>query len=361
MKEAGAHAVKLEGGVADRRDRPDASSTRASRSWATSGSRRSRVHQFGGWKVQGKTTASSDPADERRARARAGRRVRRRAGARPDAARAAHHAAAARPDDRHRRGRWTATARCRCSTTCSACSRTLCRSTRSSTRRLGDTIRGAIAEYAIGRARPALPNRRAELLDGRARAGRAAHDATTTSSPRKTEAARRTAPVDTRATTSPHARRGTVAEMRDASSRDVTATSVSCRRWATCTKATSRSFARRAQQNAERRREHLRQPDAVRPERGLRALSARRGARPLAAPRRARRRRLHAVGRGDVPRRRLDVRRGRRHHGRARRRAPPGPLSRRDDRRREALQHRRTDARLLRAEGRPAARSSSAR
>ena len=74
-----------------------------------------------------------------------------------------------------------------------------------------------------------------------------------------------------------------------------TARSASCRRWATCTKAISRSCALEARQRAHGG-DDLREPDAVRAERGSRALPARRGARPRAARGRGRRCRLLAVG-----------------------------------------------------------------
>ena len=52
------------------------SSRTASRSWATSASRRSRVHQMGGFKVQGRERGAGQAARRRRARARAGRLLR---------------------------------------------------------------------------------------------------------------------------------------------------------------------------------------------------------------------------------------------------------------------------------------------
>ena len=54
----------------------------------------------------------------------------------------------------------------------------------------------------------------------------------------------------------------------------ISGASPSCPRWATCTPATSRCAASRAQHGDCRRHEHLRQPAAVRAERGLRPLPA---------------------------------------------------------------------------------------
>ena len=74
---------------------------------------------LGGFKTQGKTSEAAARARRGRARARGGRALLRRPRGGPGAGRRGDHAAAHGADDRHRRRRATATARCSSTTTCS--------------------------------------------------------------------------------------------------------------------------------------------------------------------------------------------------------------------------------------------------
>ena len=110
------------------------------------------------------------------------------------------------------------------------------------------------------------------------------------------------------------------------------------------------------------RGQHLRQPDAVRPDRGPRPLPPHARRRPRGLRGRGRRRGVRAERRGDVPRRlqprlgpRRRDRRARRPRHDPRRRVAPGPLRRRAHRRRQALRPGPARRRGLRAEGLPAA------
>ena len=110
------------------------------------------------------------------------------------------------------------------------------------------------------------------------------------------------------------------------------------------------------------RGQHLRQPDAVRPDRGPRPLPPHPRRRPGGLRGRGRRRGLRPERRGDVSRRlqpRLGPRRRHRRPGRARhdprRRVAPRALRRRADRGRQALRPGPPRRRGLRAEGLPAA------
>ena len=107
----------------------------------------------------------------------------------------------------------------------------------------------------------------------------------------------------------------------------------------------------------ERRRLRLREPDAVRPRRGLRQVPARRGPRPAPPGGGGRRGRLRADGRRDVsgglrhqrPRRR-------RAHRESRGRLAPEPLRRRRRHRHQAARRRAAGRAVSRREGRTAAR-----
>ena len=136
------------------------------------------------------------------------------------------------------------------------------------------------------------------------------------------------------------------------------ARSASCRRWAPCTRATSRCSTAARQRCQTVVMSLFVNPGPVSARRGRRRLSARRGPRPRARGRPRRRPRLRArAGRG-LPARVRDHGRGRRRahpdtrgrSGRARQRALP----RRHHRGRQAAQQRRSRRRLLRPEGRPA-------
>src|SRR5581483_11555897 len=117
------------------------------------------------------------------------------------------------------------------------------------------------------------------------------------------------------------------------------------------------SLAGRAVGPRERRvdRVDLREPDAVRTERGLRRVSAARGRRHRDARVRALRRRLRPLRRRDVPGRRRDARGAWADRGAPRRRRAPRPLRRRRDGRDEALRHHHARRGLFRPEGLPAA------
>src|SRR5581483_6359683 len=104
----------------------------------------------------------------------------------------------------------------------------------------------------------------------------------------------------------------------------------------------------------------LREPDAVRAERGPGALPARRSARPGAARTGRRGRDFRAGRRGDVPRGLQHLRDGRGTDGASRGREPADALPRRHDGRREVAEHRAARARVLRAEGRATARGGAA-
>ena len=99
----------------------------------------------------------------------------------------------------------------------------------------------------------------------------------------------------------------------------------------------SRAGARRAQDMPARRRHHLRQPDAVRPRRGSRVLSARRGGRRGEVRVRRVRSSLRAVGGGDVSRGRRGNSVGRRVRPRARGEVPARAFRRRRHRGGEAV------------------------
>ena len=79
--------------------------------------------KLGGFKAQGRTADGGEAALRRRARAAGGGRVRDRPRGGAGAGRGARLGGARRADDRDRRGRRDATARCSCGTTCSACTR----------------------------------------------------------------------------------------------------------------------------------------------------------------------------------------------------------------------------------------------
>ena len=101
MKEAGAHAVKLEGGqrVAHHVEELVAAGVPV---MGHVGLTPQSVHAFGGFRVQGRGRGRR-AAGARRQGAGGGRRVRGRARGHPGRARRPDHPDAARPDDRHRR------------------------------------------------------------------------------------------------------------------------------------------------------------------------------------------------------------------------------------------------------------------